>query len=135
MSNRQQRKRDRAARYKHYRTPDGGKVIPLDPETRAALDGLGVEFEKKFGRKPGPEDPIFFDPGADTPQFMDVQKVTDELAFTMVRAGFDPAIIYAFRKTGLIVTEMNKGKLLPEDLAEWHAAIDEYERSEKSGLQ
>ena len=135
MNSRERRRRERAEKYKHFRTPDGAKVIPLDPESVAALKTLEAEFEQKFGRKPGPGDPIFFDPDSDTPQAMNVQKVTDELAFTMVRAGIDPALIYAFRKTGLIVTEANEGKLLPEDLAEWHAAIDEYERSEKAGLQ
>ena len=37
------------------------------------------------------------------------------------------AIIYAFEKTGLLVTEENQHLLPEKDLAEWAAAIDEYE--------
>ncbi len=49
------------------------------------------------------------------------------MAFAMVRAGIEPAMIHAFRKTGLIVTRENKDNLLPEDLAAWNAALDEYD--------
>lgn len=35
-------------------------------------------------------------------------------------------IIYAFRKTGRIVTEKNKHLLSKKDLEEWHGAIDEF---------
>ena len=42
-------------------------------------------------------------------------------------AGIDPAFIYAFEKTGRLVTEENQ-HLLPETaLDEWQAAIEEYE--------
>ena len=34
---------------------------------------------------------------------------------------------YAFEKTGLLVTEENQHLLPEKDLAEWEAAIDEYE--------
>ncbi|MHB8898102.1 MAG: hypothetical protein ACYC6Y_05095 [Thermoguttaceae bacterium] len=36
-------------------------------------------------------------------------------------------MIYAFEKTGLLVTEQNEHLLSEKDLAEWEAAIDEYE--------
>ena len=45
----------------------------------------------------------------------------------MKKAGLDPAIIYAFEKTGLLVTEENQHLLPEKDLAEWEAAIAEYE--------
>jgi hypothetical protein len=31
------------------------------------LKALGEPFQSKFGREPGPEDPLFFDPDADKP--------------------------------------------------------------------
>ena len=44
----------------------------------------------------------------------------------MKRAGIDPAFIYAFEKTGRLVTEQNQ-HLLPEGaLDEWQAALEEY---------
>lgn len=45
---------------------------------------------------------------------------------TMKRAGIEPARIYAFEKTGRIVTEDNQSQLTAQDIAEWNAAIDEY---------
>ena len=45
----------------------------------------------------------------------------------MKAAGIDPAIIYAYEKTGRLVTEDNQQLLSDADLDEWDAAIDEYE--------
>jgi hypothetical protein len=46
---------------------------------------------------------------------------------TMKLAGIDPAKIYAFEKTGRLVTEDNQDVLTEKDLIEWETAIDEYE--------
>jgi hypothetical protein len=40
----------------------------------------------------------------------------------MKTAGLDPPFIYAFEKTGLLVTEQNLHLIPDEDLAEWYAA-------------
>jgi len=40
----------------------------------------------------------------------------------------DPSYIYAYKKTGLLVTTDNWDKLSPEDQAEWIAAISESEK-------
>jgi hypothetical protein len=45
----------------------------------------------------------------------------------MKAAGIDPAIIYAYEKTGRLVTEDNQHLLSEADLDEWQAAIEEYE--------
>ena len=44
----------------------------------------------------------------------------------MEMAGWDPAYVYAFRKTGLIVTEMNQHLIPTRDLQDWNAAVEEY---------
>jgi len=44
----------------------------------------------------------------------------------MKQAGLDPAIIYAFEKTGLLVTEMNDRLISDRDRAKWEAAVLEY---------
>ena len=44
----------------------------------------------------------------------------------MVKAGIEPEKIYAYRKTGFIVTEENWGLLSEEQQQEWEAAIAEY---------
>jgi hypothetical protein len=51
----------------------------------------------------------------------------------MKAAGLDPAFIYAFEKTGLLVTEQNQHLIPENDLAEWDAAVEEYRR--KHGRQ
>ncbi len=78
------------------------------------------------GIDPGPDDPVFFDPDADTPQELDWDKVGSEIVGAMVKAGIEPEKIYAYRKTGLIVTEENWGLLSEEQQQEWEAAIAEY---------
>ena len=41
-------------------------------------------------------------------------------------AGIDPAVIFAFEKTGRLVTEDNQHLISENDLAEWEAAVREY---------
>jgi hypothetical protein len=45
----------------------------------------------------------------------------------MRRADVDPAMIYAFEQTGVLVTEFNQHTLADEELLAWQDAIDEYE--------
>ena len=47
----------------------------------------------------------------------------------MEMAGWDPACVYAFRKTGLIVTEMNQHLIPTRHLQDWNAAVEEYRRT------
>ncbi|HET9898961.1 MAG TPA: hypothetical protein VFQ44_28900 [Streptosporangiaceae bacterium] len=44
------------------------KVIRVGPDQAAALEAQVRRFEEKFGRPPGPDDPLFFDADADEPQ-------------------------------------------------------------------
>ena len=44
-------------------------IIPSDHETAEIIAQQKKLFREKFGRKPDPEDPLFFDPGVATPQF------------------------------------------------------------------
>ena len=104
------------------------RTIPIDAETQAALREQLARFRQKFGRDPGPNDPIFFDPEMDTPIPMNLDKVQREIVQAMVKAGIAPEIIYATQKTGLILTEANADKMLPEDRAAWDEAIEEYFR-------
>jgi len=92
-------------------------------------------FRKKFGREMGPDDPFFFDPEADTPQFRNPADADGALALIarlMGEAGVDPASIYAFRKTrGLFPT--SRTHLTPEQMLEWNAALSEYHSKVKRG--
>ena len=99
----------------------------MSPEVHEALLKHREAFRKKFGRDPGPEDPVFFDPSADTPQPLDMEEGEAGIIEGMVAVGIDPAIIYVYRKTGLMVSEENRELIPEEDLDEWAAALAEYE--------
>jgi hypothetical protein len=100
--------------------------VKLNAESMAIVERQLQAFRQKFGREPGPGDPLFFDPDSDTPQPFSLERSLEESTRAMVAAGIRPEIIYAHRKTGLIVTEENRDKLAEGALAEWEAALDEY---------
>jgi hypothetical protein len=118
-------------KYKHccygkgfdYEEDGDGKIfksIPMSEEMVALLEEQRQKFIQKYGREPGPGDKVFFDmPHPEQVEHMTVQ--------AMKAAGIDPAIIYAYEKTGRLVTEDNQHLLSEADLAEWQAAIEEYE--------
>ena len=55
------------------------------------------------------------------------EHVEHRMVEDMKAAGIDPAFIYAFEKTGRLVTEQNRHLLLQSALDEWQAAVEEYE--------
>jgi hypothetical protein len=87
---------------------------------------MRAAFLVKFGREPGPCDPIFFDPDAKTPQPFPPQRYRDEVLRAMKAAGTPPQFIYAFEKTGLVLTRQGANNADRSDLAEYRAAIAEY---------
>jgi hypothetical protein len=122
-------------KYKHccygkrfdYEEDDDGTVVksvPLSPEMLDLLEAQRQRFIKKHGREPGPNDPVFFD----MPHPEQVEHLTVQ---AMKQAGIAPAIIYAYEKTGRLVTEANQDLLSEADLAEWGAAIEEYEKKRR----
>ena len=56
------------------------------------------------------------------------QQFSQEMIVLFRRANVSPALIYAFSKTGLVVTEENRDRLLPAEYREWKQALREYER-------
>lgn len=106
--------------------PDGSRSVPLSPEMMEALKEQRERFKAKFGRDPGPNDSVFFDPDADEPREYPSERMEEEWIRAMTAAGTSPELIYAYKKTGRMVTEDNKKFLTTEELAEWHAALEEY---------
>ena len=113
------------------RKRDRKRTIALDPATAAELQAQIQRFREKFGREPDPEDPLFFDPDADTPMPLPLDAVKQEIVAAMAQTGIAPEIIYAFEKTGLIRSETNQDKMLPEDREAWDDAVEEYRDLEK----
>jgi len=111
-------------------------VIPIDHEASAAISHQKLLFREHFGREPGPEDPLFFDPASATPQFLSgesQEKVWKVLLQAAGDCGIDPAIVYAMNKTGRIVTDDNVQFLTDVELQEWNDAVDEYNQKIESG--
>ena len=105
------------------------KTIPLNAEAQRAIQEQLRKFREKFGREAGPEDPIFFDPDADTPQPISkagLDEMTGQILSAAGKVGVRPELIYAMKKTGRIVTESNQHLLTDEELQEWRDAIEEY---------
>ena len=58
----------------------------MTPESTQVMSDQRASFIKKFGREPGPSDPVFFDPDKDVPTPLTVQKLRAELLKTMEAA-------------------------------------------------
>ena len=111
---------------RRLRRKNADREIPINSEVQEALLRQRELFVEKFDREPGPDDPVFFDPDADTPQEIDPEKVTKLMTEAMAAAGLDPALTYAYRQTGMLVTEQNYDTLPADVREEWDAAIAEY---------
>jgi hypothetical protein len=103
-----------------------GRTYKLDDRGAAAVREQLEAFRRKFGREPGPGDPLFFDPDAEVPRRISLVKFDAEVTQGMEKAGLPPQFIYAYRKTGRVVTELNMKNLSKLEIEEWNAAVDEY---------
>jgi hypothetical protein len=113
-----------------YTDPDGRASIPLTPRAMQILKRKREAFKEKFGREPGPDDPIFFDPNADVPRALNSEQFETIVTEAMRKAGVDEEFIYAYNKTGFIVGEHTP--LTPAETAEWNAAILEYRKKQEA---
>ena len=102
---------------------DGTRTVTMPPEMNDMLEEQKKLFIEKFGREPNPDDPIFFDPDAATPQPFSEEKISGIFVDAMRKAGIDERYINAYKKTGLIVTEDNMGLLTPDELAEFEEVL------------
>lgn len=109
--------------YKYVTYEDGtiAKKIKIDnPEIWRELERQRESFVATFGREPMGDDPLFYN-------FNDpIEKYQAEIISVMEQVGIAPQLIYAFKKTGLLVTEENMNKISDLDLEIWKNAIKEY---------
>jgi hypothetical protein len=86
-------------------------------------------FVEKFGRSPTAEDPVFFDPAADTPKLLTIERAEEllnEAADDMATTGKEPDLAYAAKKTSFLAIA-SLMHLLPSNMErEWEAARCEY---------
>jgi hypothetical protein len=64
---------------------------------------------------------------------LSAQYSTEQIAAAMENARVDPALVYAFRKTGRFVLDSTLDLLTPEEEREFAAAIDEFKAQQLVG--
>jgi hypothetical protein len=62
-------------------------------------------------------------------------EVHDILVHAMAEVGADPALVYAFRKTGVYIGEDNEKRMPTKSLAAFDAAVDELLRRPRRPIQ
>ena len=112
--------------------PGGGAALSWDPDSeggsamRQALEANQRAFREKFGRDPGPDDPVFFDPDADEPVPL-TGKAWDDgftaMAQAAADAGVDPAYVAAWQEVGYIVTDANRHLFSAADVQAYLDAV------------
>lgn len=101
------------------------RQVQLDPKSVELLQEQKRRFVEKFGREPGLNDPVFFDPNASEPTSFNLETVMAETIRMLEEAGADPATIYAVKQTGMLPPIPGHG-YSKADLREWDAAIAYY---------
>ena len=66
------------------------RTIKMSPELARLMQEQLAAFKEKFGREAGPEDPVFFDPDADTPQPISEEKLRRIVVHAAEEAGLEP---------------------------------------------
>lgn len=66
--------------------------------------------------------------GRSAPVPISESEVDEAMLLVLREANVRPEIIYAYQKTGRLVTEENAKLLGEHELAEWNGAVDEYRR-------
>jgi hypothetical protein len=70
----------------------------MTPRIREALLEQRKAFIDKFGREPGPDDPVLFDPDKDVPTPIDPDRLDADLEKALRESGIDPERADAIRK-------------------------------------
>jgi hypothetical protein len=110
-------------------TTRAGKTIRLDEASAAMLRAQQARFEEKFGRPPGPDDPLFFDPDADQPQHLSPPEIEEATVGLLESADSHPAWIYAHQHTNGLLPRPDGSFATERDRLDWQAAIDRYHRA------
>jgi hypothetical protein len=105
-----------------------------DPYVKGALEKMREEFTEEFGRPPGPGDPVVWEVAYDDkgnkvprPISQEEEEANWESVLTAMEGmGLDPALVYAARKTGMLLVAGAERYWTAEDYQEWNDAVEEY---------
>ncbi|MFJ9569335.1 hypothetical protein [Streptomyces bacillaris] len=89
-------------------------------------------FKEKFGRDPGPDDPVFFDPDADEPVPL-TKEHFDNMMLDMAKhaadIGVDPAFLHAWREVGYVVTTENREMFTTAEVLAFSRAVARHQQA------
>ncbi|ATL28659.1 hypothetical protein [Streptomyces formicae] len=112
---------------------DGSSVRHLSTEAVELLE-LQVDcFRKKFGREPGPGDPLFFDLDASEPTPItrnDIDSMMLDMADLAEELGIDPVFFHAGCEVGYMVTEENKDMFTKAEVIAYSRAVARLRQAE-----
>ncbi|MFI8928886.1 hypothetical protein ACIG3E_14565 [Streptomyces sp. NPDC053474] len=111
---------------------DGSSVIRMSPKLQNDLERQLEFFREKFGREPGPGDPVFFDPDADEPTRLTREHFDNKLLEMAGRAaeiGIDPAFLHAWREVGYVVTEENRSLFTMAEVLAFSRAVTRHQQA------
>ena len=103
---------------------EGSKSRPVSTKLVRMIAHLRQQFIEKLGREPSPEDLV-------TSNMLHGEILEHLMVEGMRKAGIDPSLIYAFEKTGMLITDDNILLVTDDDLDGWQAALKEYEENHK----
>lgn len=89
------------------------------------LDRQRQRFIERFGREPGPDDPVFFDQEAASPNALDEATLRAQLARPGMakELGVEPAFLAAVLEVGYAVTDQTRHLFSDEDLRAFDEAF------------
>jgi len=114
----------RRGRVKWLRTATGDlvKEVQIPEETASLLQGWLEKIEGEHGGAIPDEAPLF-------PEGMqkDPAEIEREVVDLLRQAGVNPMFVYAFQKTGMLLSEDNIDIVSADAINQWNAAIAEYQ--------
>lgn len=120
-----------------FREPGGGLALTWNTDTpegrmlQEALQANRRAFQEKFGRDPGPDDPVFFDPESDEPTPLSPdswQAGFAQLRQAAVDAGLDPGYVAAWQEVGYVVTDENRHLFSAAEVQTYLDAVERHQQ-------
>lgn len=118
-----------SSQYQWNLTEGNSYSVPMPRFIQEMMAEQKEMFVEKFGRPPGPRDPLFFDPNSDSPRpawISEEDYVAQLLELVNFVGQLTPAREYAIRRCGFVAST-HSWAYLPEDKQkDWKAALHEY---------
>jgi uncharacterized protein YchJ len=105
-----------------YFLKKNGKIVreaQMTPERRAAFEAEKQRFFEEHSRKPTEEEESVM-------RYSEFEEIDAVIEKELIAMGASAETIYAFEKTGILITRENEHQFPPDELKRWSAAVQEY---------